>query len=271
MPAGSRTGSNDGVQQTWRLFDRVAGDYDQVVPFFREYGAAIVRAIAPSAGSRFLDLGAGRGALTAAALSRGCEVTAVDAAPAMAALLAADYPDASVRVMDAEDLKLPSGGFDLVAASFVIHLLDDPASGAAEALRVLKPGGRFVLTGGSARHRDEMPAVWSSPLTDRLDTLFLEFAPHLPPGGGIGRPIDAADLLEAAGFVGLREDHATVEVAVHDTAMLWRWSMTHGYRAFVEALPEPHRAEFKARMLDMPLGDGLLRRRTCLWSGHRPP
>ena len=52
---------------TWKLFDRVAVDYDQVVPFFAEYGAAIMAALDPQAGCRFLDLGACRGALTARA------------------------------------------------------------------------------------------------------------------------------------------------------------------------------------------------------------
>lgn len=46
------------------LFDRVAGDYDRVAPFFAAYGPGIVRVLAPPAGCRFLDLGAGRGALS---------------------------------------------------------------------------------------------------------------------------------------------------------------------------------------------------------------
>ena len=46
---------------TWKLFDRVANDYDEVVPFFADFGAAIMAAIDPPAGCRFLDLGAGRG------------------------------------------------------------------------------------------------------------------------------------------------------------------------------------------------------------------
>ncbi|MDR6320796.1 class I SAM-dependent methyltransferase [Actinoplanes couchii] len=258
------------MRQAWRLFDRMAGDYDQVMPIFHEFGKAIVAAVDPPAGCRFLDLGAGRGALTSAALHRGCAVTAVDAAPEMARRLVHDHPGAAVCVMDAGAMGFKSGEFDLVMASFVIHLLDDPGAGVTEAFRVLRPGGRCVLTGGSARHHDEAPVVWSSPLTDRVDMLFLEFAPLLPPGGGIGRPIDAAGLLEAAGFVDLREDHATVEITVPHTQALWRWSMTSGYRGFVEALPGAHRAEFEQRMLGMSIGDGLLRRRTCLWSGRRP-
>jgi len=138
-------------KSSWHLFDRVAGDYDEVVPFFAEYGQAIVAALDPQPGCRFLDLGAGRGALTGPAVARGCVVAAVDAAPGMVSRLAAAFPAVEARVMDAQALGLATGSFDLVAASFVIHVLDDPAAGVAEAFRVLAPGGRFAFTGASAR------------------------------------------------------------------------------------------------------------------------
>jgi SAM-dependent methyltransferase len=255
---------------TWQLFDRVAGEYDQVVPFFAEYGAAVMAVLDPPAGCRFLDLGAGRGALTGPALDRGCRVTAVDAAPAMCARLSAAYPAAATYVMDVQALQFPTGSFDLVAASFVIHLLDDPAAGVAEAYRVLTPGGRFAFTGGSARpsHTHRPPAALS--LGSRLDGLFGEFAEHLPPGGSMGQAVDAADLLEAAGFVDLREDHAGVALTFPDNAVLWRWAMTHGYRAFIEDLPEDHRREFRRRVMELPSDDRVLRRRTGVWSGSKP-
>jgi 16S rRNA A1518/A1519 N6-dimethyltransferase RsmA/KsgA/DIM1 with predicted DNA glycosylase/AP lyase activity len=89
-------------EPAWNLFDRVAADYDEVVPFFAEYGAAIVDVLDPPAGCRFLDLGAGRGALTGPALARGCLVTAVDTAPAMVQRLTADFPAAATYVMDVQ-------------------------------------------------------------------------------------------------------------------------------------------------------------------------
>ena len=42
---------------SWPLFDRVAAEYDEVVPFFARYGEAIVAALAPAPGTRFLDRG----------------------------------------------------------------------------------------------------------------------------------------------------------------------------------------------------------------------
>ncbi|HEY0002326.1 MAG TPA: class I SAM-dependent methyltransferase [Actinoplanes sp.] len=258
---------------TWKLFERVAADYDQVVPFFAEYGAAIVQMLDPPPGCRFLDLGAGRGALTAPALDRGCQVTAVDAAPAMCAQLTVAYPAATVHVMDAQALELPSNSFDLVAASFVIHVLDNPAAGVAEAYRVLAPGGRFAVTGGSARHHRDQPgeAPPEAPsLGSRLNHLFEEFAVHLPPGGSMGQWVDAAELLEEAGFVDLREDQASVAIPFPDNALLWRWAMTHGYRAFIEDLPDDCRREFHQRVMHLPHDDRVLRRATGLWSGRKP-
>jgi ubiquinone/menaquinone biosynthesis C-methylase UbiE len=246
---------------TWSLFDRVAGEYDQVAPFFACYGAEIVRLIDPPAGCRFLDLGAGRGALTGPALARGCVVTAVDAAPAMVERLRADFPAATAYVMDAQALALAPAGFDVVVSSFVIHVLDDPAAGVAEAFRVLAPGGRFVMTSGG-----KMPAGLSA----RLDALFLEFSAYLPSGGGMGRPLDAAEMLAGAGFAGLREEFASVAIPFADNEMLWRWALSHGYRAFIEDLPGARREEFRERVLALPSDDRVLRRTTGLWSGIKP-
>ncbi|MEV0458173.1 class I SAM-dependent methyltransferase [Catellatospora methionotrophica] len=258
----------------WKLFDRVAADYDQVAPFFADFGRAIVEVLDPPAGCRLLDLGCGRGALTGPALARGCAVTAVDAAPAMIERLTADFPAADARVMDAQALQLPADSFDLVVSSFAVHVLDDPAAGVAEAYRVLAPGGRFAFTGGSARAADFDRGVWPGPVTfplaGRLDGLFQEFAVHLPPNGSMGTPVDAADLLEAAGFTELREDYAEVRIVFEDHATLWRWAMSHGYRAFIEDLPEQHRREFQRRVLDLPAEDRVLQRITGVWSGRKP-
>jgi SAM-dependent methyltransferase len=259
---------------SWQLFDRVAEDYDEIVPFFAEYGRAIVAALDPQPGCRFLDLGAGRGALTGPALARGCAVTAVDAAPEMVSRLAASFPAADARVMDVQALGLPTDSFDLIAASFVIHVLDDPAAGVAEAFRVLAPGGRFAFTGGSARSRfagrTDDARTASPSLAEPLDALFREFAEYLPPNGSMGMPVDAADLLSDAGFVDLREDRADVAVHFPDNKMLWRWAMSHGYRAFVEDLPDDRRAEFHERVLALHADNRVLRRSSGVWSGRKP-
>jgi len=117
------------------VFDRVAPEHDQVLPFFAAMAEQAVSALPVRAGMRVLDLGAGTGAV-AARLAAGARVTAVDAAPAMVARLRQDYPAADATVMDACELRFPDGAFDVVAAAFVMHLLDDPGAAAAEVRRV---------------------------------------------------------------------------------------------------------------------------------------
>ncbi|MEV7623459.1 class I SAM-dependent methyltransferase [Actinoplanes sp. NPDC089786] len=250
------------MQQTWRLFDRLASSYDEVVPFFASFGRSIVSALDPPPGCRFLDLGAGRGALTDPALARGCRVTAVDAAPGMTERLAAAYPSATVLTFSlgfSDELPLPAASFDLVAAAFVVHVLDDPAAAVASAHRVLAPGGRFAMTGGGHP---------SSGFVSGLDDLFATFTPHLPPGGSMGALRPPAALL--AGFDDVHEVIVTSEVHIPDNDVLWRWVMSRGYRAFVEDLPPGPRASFEDHVRELPLGDGMLRRSSSLWIGTKP-
>jgi hypothetical protein len=125
---------------------------------------------------------------------------------------------------------------------------------------VLVAGGGFALTTGSR------PA---GELSTQLDALFTEFAGYRGPGSEFGWPIAPVELLTAAGFVDIRSEEAAVDVPVPDNSTLWRWAMSHGYRAFVEALPDERRREFQDRVLALPPYDRALRRTTSVWSGRK--
>jgi len=76
-----------------RLFDDLASDYDQHVPFFGTFGRSLVTWCGLRPGQRVLDIAAGRGAITGpAALAVGPRgaVLAIDNAPRMLRALAAD-------------------------------------------------------------------------------------------------------------------------------------------------------------------------------------
>lgn len=49
-------------------------------------------------------------------------------------------------------------------------------------------------------------------------------------------------------------------IAIVDNTTLWRWIMSHGYRAFVEDLPAGRRREFRDRVMALRVGDRMLRR-----------
>lgn len=249
----------------WKTFEQVADVYDEVLPFFSRFGESIISAIGPEAGTRMLDIGAGRGALVGPAMERGCAVTAIDASPGMVAQLRRDLPGAETHVMDAQALTFPDSAFDLATAAFVVHVLDDPFAGVAEAFRVLAPGGRFAVTTGAAPHRREPEAIQGD-----MDALFGEFSAHLPPGGGMGAPVDIRALMERTGFTDFEARHAEMSVPVPDGETLWRWAISHGYRAFIEDLPTERREEMRERMIALPGPGAVLQRASTVLIGRKP-
>ncbi|MBL1078843.1 methyltransferase domain-containing protein [Nocardia sp. 2] len=100
------------------------------------------------AGRRILDAGCGSGALFAELRDRGASVSGIDASAAMVELARRRLgSDADVRVADLVDpLPLPDNAFDDVVASLVLHYLQDWGPTLMELRRVLKPGGRLLVS-----------------------------------------------------------------------------------------------------------------------------
>ncbi|MEV4081698.1 class I SAM-dependent methyltransferase [Nonomuraea fuscirosea] len=100
------------------------------------------------AGRRILDAGCGSGPLFAELRERGAVVTGVDASAGMLELARRRLgDDADLRVADlAGPLPFPDETFDDVIASLVLHYLEDWGPALAELRRVLKPGGRLLVS-----------------------------------------------------------------------------------------------------------------------------
>ncbi|GAB1819052.1 class I SAM-dependent methyltransferase [Herbidospora sp. RD11066] len=98
----------------------------------------------PTSGSRVLDLGAGTGKLTAALVTVGADVIAVEPDPAMLAELRRSLPGVRALLGSAEAIPLPDASVDVVVAGNAMHWFDMDVAG-PEIARVLVPGG--VLAG----------------------------------------------------------------------------------------------------------------------------
>jgi SAM-dependent methyltransferase len=100
------------------------------------------------AGRRILDAGCGSGPLFAALRDRGAIMTGIDKSAGMLELARRRLgDDADLQVAElGSPLPFPDDTFEDVTASLVLHYLEDWGPALAELRRVLKPGGRLIVS-----------------------------------------------------------------------------------------------------------------------------
>jgi ubiquinone/menaquinone biosynthesis C-methylase UbiE len=139
-----------------RTFDRWGAGYDHnifVRLFAWQWDRAVLSELLPLPdGARVLDLGCATGRLLAKlagsqnAVLAGADISRSGLESAAHKLDSLGC-SAELRLCDIEQqLPWDDGSFDFVVMSGVLHHLPDPDSAFRQALRVLRPGGRFVVT-----------------------------------------------------------------------------------------------------------------------------
>ena len=229
------------------LFSRSAETYDEVgVDFFSVFGRQLVEDADVRSGERVLDIGTGRGAVlfpAAEAVGPAGSVLGVDLAEGMIERTqqVADsrgLTNVSLEVMDAQELDLPAGSFDVVLSSLVVFFLPDPASAVERWARLLARGGRLGLTTFAG---DDDRFAW-------IDRLFKPFMPpHLSrpqrpdPGSPFASTENLERMLRAAGLSEVTSVIREHDVVFDDPRHWIRWSWSHGQRIVWENVPEDQR------------------------------
>lgn len=126
------------------------GDYPRIAEVFREEAVATVDAAAITSGDHVLDVAAGNGNIAIEAARRGGEVVATDLSPRMVELGRERSEAEGVSIewgeADVEELPFEENRFDIVTSSFGAMFAPQPDRAAAEMFRVVRPGGRVVMT-----------------------------------------------------------------------------------------------------------------------------
>ncbi|GCE02419.1 methyltransferase domain-containing protein [Embleya hyalina] len=94
-----------------------------------------------------LDVGCGAGLAVAELAARGVRAVGLDLDPRMLAAAELRHPTGEFRRGDAHAPPFADASFGGYRADKVLHESADPAAVVAQARRVLRPGGRIVLTG----------------------------------------------------------------------------------------------------------------------------
>ncbi len=116
-----------------------------------EVSDEIVQQIAPRAGERVVDLGAGMGPATVAAARTGAKVVAIDPTSYMRRILGIrrrwQPGRAAIEVVSgaAESIPLAEGSVDALWTVNTMHHWTDRTAACRELARVLRPGGRVLL------------------------------------------------------------------------------------------------------------------------------
>lgn len=166
------------------------------------------------AGQTVVDVASGPGWTAAAAVERGATVIGVDISQAMIDEASRRIPAAEFRLGAAESLPADDASADVVLSAFGMPHFADHAAFAAEANRVLRPGGRIAF------------ASWLPPAENPFFGVALgsiakagDLSIPLPEGPDMFRWADQAiseELLVTAGFGGVERTSAPLSVVSDD-------------------------------------------------------
>jgi ubiquinone/menaquinone biosynthesis C-methylase UbiE len=201
------TRTEDWLRKDWLkvLPEDIFDAYERflVASVFEPWGRRLIEAANIQPGENVLDLACGTGIvgrLAAPGVGETGTVTGLDLLPGMLNVARREARGLRPQIIwiegDATKMPLPDAGFDVVLCQQGLQFFPDKVSALTEVRRVLKPGGRLVLT--AWRSIDRSPGV--AALQHALERHAPDAAPMLPLGFSLSDAEELRTYLSKAGF-----------------------------------------------------------------------
>ncbi len=132
------------------MVDWAAGHYERTAEDLAPVAVDVTARARIQPGDRLLDIACGTGNAALLAAKAGAAVTGIDLArrlvEAARQRATAERLDVSLHVGDAQALPFGDGSFDVAVSVFGIIFAADPKRAFSEVVRILRPGGRALIT-----------------------------------------------------------------------------------------------------------------------------
>ena len=216
-----------------------ANSYDQLTGQATAAAAGpLLDAAGVASGTRVLDVASGPGQVSAAAAARGARPVGVELSVGMLAAARSAHPALEFVEGDAEQLPFADSSFDGVVGGFALNHLPAPERGAAEARRVLRPGGRAAFSVWDRPERARLIGVLSD-LIDRAGLDRAEAIPEGPDGFRFADEGEFAALLQGAGLEEVRVQTVELVISVAGIDELWEGLLGGSVRGSSVVMDQP--------------------------------
>ena len=214
------------IADTPENWDSASQGYaEKVAPFLMEsFAQEHINRLYLNGQTETLEVAAGTGALTEL-LARNVKcLLATDFSPKMLNLAEERISKAGIRnvefdVMDGQALDVYDASFDRVACSFGLMLFPDRHKGFLELKRVLRPGGKAVVSGWAGPDRFEAFGLFMEAIQKALPDFPKSQTP--PPVLSLADPDSFKSQMKAAGFRDVEVAYVTKEMVLDNFTSVW--------------------------------------------------